>query len=335
MTSRFLTYISICLNILFAQTCAFLQYSLQPITSRRSIVLTLSDETSGLIEEEPSYQRFLGVGRLYEKESMASADSISKKLSQSTVAVVGIGGVGSWAVEALVRSGVGNLILVDLDDICISNTNRQLHALSSTVGKIKIDVMRERVLDINPSCNVMLVHDFISVDNANDIVASFKSKKVDIIIDSIDGQNEKTALIAAACIHQIPIITCGGAAGRFDPCQIVCDDLSRSEQCRLLASCKNRLRDTYKLFKQGSLKKTPRRWKIWAVFSTEVQKQVSPSADESSSFRRCDGALGTACFVTGTYGFVAASKAVSMIANEELIVPKIPKSMMKDYDLNK
>jgi len=333
MTSRNLTYITICLNIMFAQTCAFLQYSLQP-TTRRSILLALSGETSGLFEEEPSYQRFLGVGRLYEKESIVSADSISNKLSQSTVAVVGIGGVGSWAVEALVRSGVGNIILVDLDDICTSNINRQLHALSSTVGKIKIDVMKERVLDINPSCNVTLVHDFISVDNAIDIVASFKSKKVDIIIDSIDGQNEKTALIAAACIHQMPIITCGGAAGRFNPTEIVCDDLSRSEQCRLLASCKNRLRDTYKLFKQGSLKKTPRRWKIWAVFSTEVQKQVNPSADESS-FRRCDGALGTACFVTGTYGFVAASKAVSMIANDELIVPKIPKSMIKGNDFNK
>lgn len=333
MTSRNLTYITICLNIMFAQTCAFLQYSLQP-TTRRSILLALSGETSGLFEEEPSYQRFLGVGRLYEKESIVSADSISNKLSQSTVAVVGIGGVGSWAVEALVRSGVGNVILVDLDDICTSNINRQLHALSSTVGKIKIDVMKERVLDINPSCNVTLVHDFISVDNAIDIVASFKSKKVDIIIDSIDGQNEKTALIAAACIHQMPIITCGGAAGRFNPTEIVCDDLSRSEQCRLLASCKNRLRDTYKLFKQGSLKKTPRRWKIWAVFSTEVQKQVNPSADKSS-FRRCDGALGTACFVTGTYGFVAASKAVSMIANDELIVPKIPKSMIKGNDFNK
>jgi tRNA A37 threonylcarbamoyladenosine dehydratase len=167
------------------------------------------------------------------------------------------------------------------------------------------------------------------VDNANDIVASLKSKNVDVVIDSIDGQIEKTALIAAACIHQLPIITCGGAAGRFDPSQIVCDDLSRSEQCRLLASCKNRLRDNYKLFKQGTLKKTPRRWKIWAVYSMEVQKQVVQTNDQTSSFRRCDGALGTACFVTGTYGFVAASKAVSMIANNELIVPRIPKSMVK------
>lgn len=319
--------------MLLTQTCAFLQHHpLLQLSTRQRSILTVSDKTSGFIEEnekEPIYQRFSGVGRLYEQESIVTADSISKSLSQSTVAVIGIGGVGSWAVEALVRSGVGNVVLIDLDDICTSNINRQLHSLSSTVGKMKIDVMKERALDINPSCNVTLVHDFISVDNANDIVASLKSKNVDVIIDSIDGQIEKTALIAAACIHQLPIITCGGAAGRFDPSQIVCDDLSRSEQCRLLASCKNRLRDNYKLFKQGTLKKTPRRWKIWAVYSMEVQKQVVQTNDQTSSFRRCDGALGTACFVTGTYGFVAASKAVSMIANKELIVPRIPKSMVK------
>lgn len=290
-----------------------------------------SNVHEGFFVKEPIYQRFSGVGRLFgnETEGFSSAELISKKLFQSTVAVVGIGGVGSWAVEALARSGVGSIILVDLDDVCTSNINRQLHALSSTVGQMKIDVMKERVLDINPSCNITLIHDFVSVENANEIVSSFKPN-VDVIIDSIDGQNEKSALIAAACRHQVPIITCGGAAGRVDPTQIVCDDLSRSEYCRLLASCKNQLRDEYKLFKAGSLNKTPRRWKIWSVFSTECQKDVTQN-DNASVLRRCDGILGTACFLTGTYGLVAASKAISMIANDELILPKIPKSMIHGY----
>lgn len=255
---------------------------------------------------------------------------IVERLGKSTVSIVGIGGVGSWAAEAICRSGVGNIILIDLDDICTSNINRQLHALSSTVGNMKIDVMKERLLDINPTCNVTVIHDFISVDNANALVESLSSD-VDVMLDCIDGQFEKTALIAAACLNNVPIVTCGGAAGRVDPTKIVCGDLSKASQCRLLFWCKKRLRDEYKLFPKGPsdpklLKKhRVRKWKIWAVYSEEVQKTVDQSKDNSqtSSLRRCDGALGTACFVTGAYGFVAASKVISMIADQELIKPKI------------
>ena len=185
-------------------------------------------------------------------------------------------------------------------------------------------------MDINPNCNITLIHDFISVDNANDIVGSLTSRGVDVILDAIDGQHEKSALIAASCLHGMPIVTCGGAAGRIDPTQIVCDDLTKSTDCRLLFWCKKILRDKYKLFSkgQGSKKYRARKWRIWSVFSTELQKKVAEGDDGGDgrgrgSLRRCDGALGTSCFVTGTYGFVAASKIVSMIANDELVKPKI------------
>jgi len=319
-----------------------------------------------IIQDEDISLRFSGVGRLYQQEqnkacaltplapSLDEREPFSptpspnpnpthmdtiQKLSNSTVAIVGIGGVGSWAAEAICRSGVGNIILVDLDDICTSNINRQLHALSSTVGKMKIDEMSKRLLDINPTCNITLIHDFIGTDNAEDIVKGFCGnihQRVDVILDAIDGTDEKAALIAAACRNGVPIVTCGGAAGRVDPTQIVCDDLSKSSQCRLLFWCKKQLRDKYKLFPKGQTpkgknvktKKT-RKWRIWSVYSEEVVlDRGGGGVSSSSSLRTCDGPLGTACFVTGTYGFVAASKIVSMIANDELVKPKILKSAL-------
>eukprot|EP00979_Chaetoceros_neogracilis_P001094 scaffold197_cov268-Chaetoceros_neogracile.AAC.9 len=308
-----------------------------------------------IIQDEDISLRFSGVGRLYQQESAPSSDTIEvasshpdlphvttiKKLSSATVAIVGIGGVGSWAAEAICRSGVGNIILVDLDDICTSNINRQLHALSSTVGKTKIDEMSKRLLDINPTCNITLIHDFIGTDNAEDIVKGFCGEsaqhgRVDVILDAIDGTDEKAALIAAACRNGVPIVTCGGAAGRVDPTQIICDDLSKSSQCRLLFWCKKQLRDKYKLFPKGQspkganvkMKKT-RKWRIWSVYSEEVVGDKGGGGGVgSSSLRTCDGPLGTACFVTGTYGFVAASKIVSMLANDELVKPKILKSAL-------
>jgi len=222
---------------------------------------------------------------------------------------------------------IGNLVLVDLDDICISNTNRQLHTLRSSIGKMKIDEMKERLLDINPECNVTLIHDFVSPENAMDIVQSILPN-LTACIDAIDGQTEKTALIAACCLQAVPIVTCGGAAGRIDPTKVVCDDLTRVADDRLLFACRKKLRDQYKLFAKGPSnakeirKFSPRKWNINAVFSTELQKSV-PVENEISSFRKCDGNLGTACFLTGTYGFVAASKVVTMIAQDNLKRPRI------------
>lgn len=267
--------------------------------------------------------------RLYANQDAATTvDTVLDRLHSATVAVIGIGGVGSWAAESLCRSGVGNLILVDLDDICISNTNRQLHATSSAVGKMKIDEMGRRLRDINPACNVTLVHDFVTVDNANATVRSMMPE-VTACIDAIDGMQEKTALMLACVENGIPIVTCGGAAGRTDPTKIVVDDLTKVQEDRLLFKCRKLLRQKHGFPKvpmpgQGR-KNRVRKWRIPAVYSTEIQQRVvagEANADNGSSFRTCDGALGTACFVTGTYGFVAAGKVVEMIAQDQLVAPK-------------
>ena len=362
------TRLWIFIQTVFQLLCISASFSTQRIHSRKlckykevvntwtlyAVNTDTSIELNDIPQEDISL-RFSGVGRLYHDPSQTnkqqeeeSGDVIAcssddahmevvEKLSKSTVAIVGIGGVGSWAAEAVCRSGVGNIILMDLDDICTSNINRQLHALSSTVGQMKIDEMKKRLLQINPNCNVTLVHDFVGVDNAEEIVQTqFIPAGVDIILDSIDGTDEKAALIAAACRNQVPIVTCGGAAGRVDPTQIVCDDLSKSNQCRLLFWCKKQLRDKYKLFPKGpstkgvNIKKhRTRKWRIWSVFSEEVITKKNDNSSSTSSLRTCDGPLGTACFVTGTYGFVAASKVISMLANEdELIKPKILKSAL-------
>ena len=136
---------------------------------------------------------------------------------------------------------------------------------------------------------------------------------------------EKTALILSCVEHRIPIVTCGGAAGRMDPTQVLVDDLTKVQEDRLLFRCRKLLRQEHGFPKvaipKPGKKERVRNWRILAVYSTEVQQKVEQKNDESS-FRTCDGALGTACFVTGTYGFVAASKVVEMIAMDKLVIPK-------------
>lgn len=251
---------------------------------------------------------------------------VIERLSRATVLVVGLGGVGSWAAEAICRSGVGRLILVDLDDVCISNTNRQLHATSSSVGKMKIDVMRSRLQDINPDCEIELIHDFVSPDNVDEILTDIPN--ITACLDAIDGTKGKASLIAACARYQIPIITCGGSAGRTDPTKFVCEDLTRIKGDRLLSACRKTLRKSYGFEEgvsfgdlQGKKKKPTRKWNIPAICSTEPQKSL-PQGSDSSSLRRCDGALGTACFVTGTAGFVAAGELIAQIASDKLRVPR-------------
>eukprot|EP00571_Detonula_confervacea_P015122 CAMPEP_0172308706 /NCGR_PEP_ID=MMETSP1058-20130122/9222_1 /TAXON_ID=83371 /ORGANISM="Detonula confervacea, Strain CCMP 353" /LENGTH=400 /DNA_ID=CAMNT_0013021185 /DNA_START=168 /DNA_END=1370 /DNA_ORIENTATION=+ len=305
----------------------------RPMTGNADVDTTSPDADAGYGEDDNDDYvnrglRFSGVGRLYANtDTSTTVDAVLDRLTSATVAIIGIGGVGSWAAESLCRSGIGNLILVDLDDICISNTNRQLHATTSAVGKMKIDETKTRLLDINPKCNVTLVHDFVTVENANTLLESLLPQ-LTACIDAIDGMYEKTALILACVDHGIPIVTCGGAAGRMDPTQIVVDDLTKVQEDRLLFKSRKLLRQKHgfpKVAMPGQGKKIRvRKWRIPAVYSTEVQqKPPSTSLDENvSSFRTCDGALGTACFVTGTYGFVAASKVVEMIALDKLEVPK-------------
>ncbi|KAL7531702.1 hypothetical protein ACHAWF_003876 [Thalassiosira exigua] len=294
-----------------------------------------------LAAEDDRALRFSGVGRLYSSPSSSptTPSTVLSRLASATVAIVGLGGVGSWTAEALCRSGVGHLILVDLDDVCISNANRQVHAVDSNVGRMKIDAMRSRLADINPHCDVTLVHDFVTSSNAEELVASFRPELA-ALVDAVDGASEKTALILACVKRGVPVVTCGGAAGRTDPTKIRVDDLTRVSEDRLLFKVRKSLRQEHGFPKVPvGTKTTVRKWRISSVYSLEVQRKAPPATtatadgdgdgdgegdggETSSSFRTCDGALGTACHVTAAYGLAAAGRVVDMIAKDELVQPK-------------
>lgn len=346
------------------------------LRSFSSLQLSRADDTIASDNDEERDQRLLrfgGVGRLYaasvDKDDHTSDENPQKllpeelvlaRLGAATVVVIGLGGVGSWAAEAIVRSGVGRAVLIDLDDICISNTNRQLHASTSTIGEMKVDAMQRRLRDINPACNISVVHDFVTPDNVHDILsqcvsiskretpaapASFAAKatKSDptlMVLDAIDGGKEKSALLAACTDLRIPVVTSGAAAGLQDPSRIKVADLTLVEEDKLLATVRKNLRKLYGFpaglaFHEKAKKKTKQKWRIEAVYSDEPQKErprpasADKNTDNTSSFRLCDGALGTACFVTGTIGFVAAGLVVDHIAKDSASPPRNSRYMAK------
>lgn len=161
--------------------------------------------------------RFGGIGRLYGNSGLSL-------LRSARIAVVGIGGVGSWAAEALARSGVGTIILMDMDDLCITNTNRQIHALASTIGQSKTETMATRIREINPEAEVIPISNFYTASNAEKLL----SAEPDVIIDAIDSLIPKAHLIASCYRGKQPLVTCGGAGGRINPARIEIDDLSRT-----------------------------------------------------------------------------------------------------------
>jgi tRNA A37 threonylcarbamoyladenosine dehydratase len=252
-------------------------------------------------------RRFGGIARLYAEQGLA-------RFQQAGVAVIGVGGVGSWAVEALARSGIGGLTLFDLDHVAESNVNRQLQALDGNFGRAKVDVMQQRVLTINPECRVTAVERFIDAENLAEVV----SGGFDYVLDCIDSFRIKAALIAACRRHKVPVITLGGAGGQIDPTRIRLADLSRSEQDPLLSKTRKLLRREY-----GFPANPKRRFDVPCVYSTEQQiypgpqGQVCldrPTAIESSL--NCGG-YGSAMTVTASFALVAVSHVLKRIAERE------------------
>ena len=211
--------------------------------------------------------------------------------------VVGVGGVGSWTVEALARSGVGRLILVDLDDVCISNTNRQLHALESTVGKQKIDVLRDRCLDISPSTQVDVQHTFATQTT----IPSLLELKPDVLVDAIDQPKNKCLLIDQSRKADIDVVTVGGAGGLVDPTKVQVADLSRAYNDKLLKRVRKSMRQEF------GWPRGDKRWKIPAVFSSELpvfptnEGEVCDTASQAGPVKLdCASGFGAATFLTGT-----------------------------------
>lgn len=246
-------------------------------------------------------QRFGGIGRLYTPEGLA-------KLRQAHVCVIGIGGVGSWAVEALARSGIGKLTLIDMDDICVTNINRQIHAYTGQIGKLKTEAMQERVALINPECEVQIIDDFLTTDN----LADYLQRGYDYVIDAIDSVRVKAALIAYCKRNKIKLITTGGAGGQTDPSQIQIADLSRTIQDPLAAKVRSLLRKEYH-FSQNP----KRKFGVDCVFST--QPLIFPKMGEGceiSATMNCANGFGAATMITATFGFFAVSRVVEKLLQQ-------------------
>lgn len=221
-------------------------------------------------------QRFGGIGRLYGREGL-------QRLADSHVAVVGIGGVGSWAAEALARSGVGEISLFDLDDVCVTNTNRQVHAIEGSVGKAKVEVMAARIRAINPACRVHAVADFVTRETMAEYIVDF-----DYLIDCIDSVAAKAALIAWCKRRKIPVITTGGAGGQVDLTQIQVADLNKTFNDPLAAKVRSTLRRDY------NFSRTPgRTYSVPCVFSSEQLRYPKPDGTVPvEEFRRRRGEAG-------------------------------------------
>ncbi|KTB88777.1 thiamine biosynthesis protein ThiF [Pseudomonas syringae ICMP 11293] len=249
--------------------------------------------------------RFSGIARLYGIEGLA-------RLRAAHVAVVGIGGVGSWAAEAMARSGVGEISLFDMDDVCVSNSNRQLHALSGTVGQPKVEVMAERIRAINPDCIVHAVADFVT----RDTMAECITPDMDFVIDCIDSVNAKAALISWCKRRKIQMVTTGGAGGQIDPTLIQIADLNRTFNDPLASKVRSTLRRDY------GFSRTPNRhYSVPCVFSSEQLRYPKP--DGSICLEKkfvgegvkldCAGGFGAVMMVTATFGMVAATRAVDKL----------------------
>jgi tRNA threonylcarbamoyladenosine dehydratase len=242
-------------------------------------------------------RRFAGLQRLYGMDG-------ANRIRQAHVVVVGIGGVGSWAAEALARSGVARLTLVDMDHIAESNINRQIHALTSTTGQAKVEAMRERIALIHPQCQVDAVDDFVSPENWPALLPATP----DAVIDACDQVKAKVALADWALQHKVGFITVGAAGGKRLAHKVDVDDLSRITHDPLLAQLRYRLR------KHHGAPKGDKRMGVQGVFSREsVAPPDASCAIEGDGSLNCHG-YGSVVSVTATFGMCAASEILNFLA---------------------
>lgn len=242
--------------------------------------------------------RFDGIARLYGKSGAIA-------LKNAHILIIGLGGVGTWAAESIARSGVGKITIVDMDEICISNTNRQIHAHEGNFGKMKVDALKERILAINPECNVQALIEFFTSETKDEIL----DQKYDYVIDSIDSVRSKCLLIAECKKRGLPIITTGGAGGKFDTSKVKVDDLNRSYNDKLLMVVRNNLKRFHGFPRDKKIK-----YKVACVFSPE--HRVMPEQSCAVSNLNCATGFGAATHITGLFGFMAAGHAINAIVEK-------------------
>ena len=250
-------------------------------------------------------ERFDGVERLYGAGALA-------RLTQAHVCVIGIGGVGSWAAEALARSGVGRLTLIDADEVCVSNTNRQLHALDGEYGKPKVGVIAARAQAINPAIRLEAIERFLTPATLDELL----DRGYDVVLDACDAFRVKLEAIAWCRRRKLPMVTVGSAGGRTDSTQVRVRDLSRTEHDAMFSLIRKKLRQDF-----GFPRNPDRYFGVSAVYS--LQNVQYPQADGSVCGIRpeggdalkldCGGGLGAATHVTGTFAFAAVGKILEKL----------------------
>jgi tRNA A37 threonylcarbamoyladenosine dehydratase len=264
--------------------------------------------------------RFSGIGRLLGRDAL-------HRFHTAKIAVVGVGGVGTWAAEALSRSGVGSITLIDLDDICLTNVNRQLHALDGEIGRSKVKVMAERMRKIFPDGEVHEVEAFLTRTNVAELVpapAVDREQSYDVVIDAIDDVGHKCVLIDHCRRHGIPLVVAGGAGGKQDPTKVRCGDLAHVTHDRLLKKVRRTLRQDFGYPEDEASRRLP--LGVDAIFSAEdavfpwadgsVRDSAEPTGDSPVRIN-CESGFGTASFVTGAFGFAAAAAALRRVAEKQ------------------
>ena len=257
--------------------------------------------------DQDLHDRFAGVDRLYGAGTIA-------RLARKRVAVVGLGGVGSWAAEALARSAVGHLTLVDADDLCLSNTSRQLPAIAGQYGRNKAQAMAERCRAINPAIDARAVEAFLTPGNLDDLLED----GYDLVLDACDSFRTKVEAIAWCRRRKQPVITVGAAGGRTDPTQVRVRDLSRTEHDAMLSLIRKKLRGEFNFPKNHD-----RYFGVPAVYSLENVRYpqadgsvcgVRPTAGGDAALKLdCGTGLGAVTHLTGAFAFAAAAKAIEML----------------------
>lgn len=250
--------------------------------------------------ESGNERRFGGVTRLF-------GDAAAYRLREAHACVVGIGGVGSWTVEALARSGVGRLTLIDLDMVAESNTNRQIHALEGLYGMAKVDAMRDRIARINSACEVRCIEDFVTPENCETLLAG----EFDVVVDAIDQVKPKIAMIRQCRTARRPIVVVGAAGGKIDPTRVICGDLAQTVQDPLLAKIRSQLRR-----EQGYSRDPKKKFGIAAIYSDEAMRypenRGNCATDKTAPGLNCAG-FGSSVCVTSVFGMIAASEAIQRI----------------------
>lgn len=256
-------------------------------------------------------ERFGSLARVYGEDNL-------QKIQRANICVVGIGGVGSWVVEALARSGVAKITIIDGDEISRSNINRQCHALESTIGQMKVKVMQQRVQDINPECDCTVIEQYLNEKNLFELLLPDGAQVFDCVIDAIDRIKYKALMIYFCKRNKLPIVTTGGAGGLLDPSLVEVKDLSRTWNDPLASAVRLALRQLH------NFARNPKRsFGVPCVYSTEQQRY--PDKDGNVGYQKpgvaglsldCSFGYGSSVMVTASFGFAAAAKSIEIIGKK-------------------